>query len=165
MEKTVQHGAYKETCQHCNQTNFNDRNTRTIENDIVCLNCIEPVRNYYRKGLVTNEEVYNFFKLEESYKKATLELNQKVKKYSQHNKEKSQEVLKDLLAEVEIEAIKRYSKVFNCCLIPEKQRVVQEITNNFSRVRKELPLEVYDSIVLNNISNGDYNKKFTTVFG
>jgi hypothetical protein len=162
MTKTQpKHGAYKEICTFCKQEDYNDRNSRTTDNKVVCLHCQSPAQMHYRKGLLSSKEIQEYQELTIAYHKNKQELYSTIRKYSNYLKENPLHILTDVNNFLEETCTKEFKKVFACCSPEEKIAGINLVLNNF--VRRKIPQKIFDELRVTT-SNGDLWTKFNKIY-
>lgn len=167
------------TCYKCNKTDYSNRFETTTDNKQVCMMCLRESQDYYKKGLLSSEEIDAYYADVKNYKEKVGELNLLIRKYAKHNNETPTRILKEVL-ELEtslsetsfkkglgfghktiVSSIKEINGVLTATM-KERIALTKQIIENFDLIRKTLSKEELKKVVVNSIkSNGDFNKLFT----
>lgn len=146
----VKNGIQSVKCEWCNKIQNNDRVTRTTDRKTCCLHCFDKARDYYKKGLLSSDEVSEYYSLKAKYYKLMNELILKIKKvlYEKSNLRVKKEI-EDLYKTESQWCIKKHNKVREVLNLKERIGMIEDLINYYP-----LLINVNDSYY-NNISISD----------
>lgn len=146
-------------CKQCNKTDYESRFNRTTDNEDICIKCLTECQDHYKKGLISFEEVRDFYQLKKEYKALVDKMLLKIKKYAKYYNESPVEILKEvreLEDSLSITAFKK-GRGFHKAVIDLKTEkfeggtvttleehyiIVKQVMDNFDLIRESIPEEL-----------------------
>lgn len=61
-------------CNNCKRTDYEHQFDKTTDNKNICLSCMNEAQNHYRKGLLSNSEIEQYYTFKEKYKEKLQEI-------------------------------------------------------------------------------------------
>lgn len=159
-------------CKVCNKTEYNHQFDRTTDGHNVCLGCMSEAQDYYKKGLLSLEQINNYYEILKNYKNKLIEMVLHCRKQGKHNNENPINILKEVIELERSLALTSYNKgrgfhKINIDLtkedflgetmltITEHYFLTQQILDNFDLIR---PKMTTITTIKQSDSNGSYNQ-------
>lgn len=175
ITKTPRFELGQQTCTECNKTDYDNVFEKTTDNKDVCIKCLSEAQDYYKKGLLSSEEVSKYFKLKELYKLKVNEISLQVRKYAKYYETSDIELMKDVIrletslsertfkkgkgfgTRTIVSSIEEINGVLSVT-IDEHLAIINQVLENFDLIAKIIPEEEYSKLVISRgVSNSEFN--------
>jgi len=167
----------KVKCEMCNKNEFESLAVTTTDEHYLCIPCLREAQDYYKKGLLSLDEVKEFYEIKRDYINKTQEISILIRKYALHLDKKPVDILKEVmklekqLSESTFKKGQGFPGVSHVNQVSqingkmttnmdEHLAIINQVLENFDLIEKPIAEEILKEIKVGNHSNGHYENFF-----